>query len=79
MFALSWGADDLTQMHGRVIVDFAAEHRFMHPSPATLPSTSPQQFRSALATARKKKKAADPRARRFLESGSFVSTASLAR
>ena len=46
---------------------------------ATLPSSSPQQFRSALATARKKKKAADPRARRFLESGSFVSTASLAR
>ena len=46
---------------------------------ATLPSSSPQQFRSALARARKKKKAADPRARRFLESGSFVSTASLAR
>ena len=46
---------------------------------ATLPSSSPPQFRSALATARKKKKAADPRARRFLESGSFVSTASLAR
>ena len=76
MFALSWGADDLTQMHGRVIVDFAAEHRFpaiyasrefadadglmtyggSDPrSPATLPSSSPPQFRSALATARKKK------------------------